>query len=266
MEAGDSISIDIGHYIDFSYFEQQVFRKKHTLENLKIKQVVEGAPCFYDFIILSSDDYEECMLVNGQNKYNVKGLYFNAKDIKNSYAFFNKISKESKGLFEESENNPQLNVMLQNMGVVNNVYKYSIVYARITAPLTGIVFFGMIVIGAVSTMYLMATKEKSYNILRAIGCGKKNIALFLIIQLFTILLIELTLGLIFAKISCVGISNIVLAKTLGVSNSVITEEMLIIGWLPPVTVIALTVLQTLLSVVVKTKCIFSKSVMENKTR
>lgn len=268
LQVGDRISVEIGYYEQAN--SGMNYWRVGVLENLIIKGIAEDSSLSnLDSIIYSESDYEKHLLAKGHDKYHVEALYFNLQDEKDSYAFFKTMGRESEGLFDGPDDSPHMNVKLQNMGAVNNVYKFSSFYGQITGPLTGVLFAGLLAMGAVSSMYLMAAKEKSYNILRAIGCGKKNIMRILFFQLFTILAVELVFGLVFAKLLCVGISNLLLPRSTsglaGVSIGLMSEEILVMGWIPPVIVIAVTVVQTCLSILIKTKHMFSKSVMEYKT-
>lgn len=259
LKEGDKLTLDMGYYTP-----ETAFKYVNTVSNLTVKGIIDNT-LYFDSIVFSIEDYEKYIIPDGNNKYNVEALFFNAKDIKNSYMFFDKLDKEAQGVLSESKTAPNLNVMLQNLGIINNIYKLSVFYRRITIPLACVLFVGMMAMGAVSSMYLMASKEKSYNILRAIGCGRKNISLILCLQLFTVAILELIIGLVFAKVLCVGLSNIIISNTLSVDISLISEEILIIGWMPPIIVIAFILLQTFLSIAIKIKYMFSKSIMEYKT-
>lgn len=263
LEAGDRVTIDIG-YNEIKSNGRVTFVKFGSLTNLYVKGVITKVP--YGGIIYSEEDFEEFILPKGQNKYNVEALYFNAKDIGSSYFFFNTIGKEGGDIFNESASNPNMNVMLQNMLSVNQVYKYVIFYQRITVPLAIILFAGTMIMCAVSTMYLMASKGNSYNILRAIGCGKRNIAFVLLLQLFTMLTIGLILGFVLGSVMCTEISDIVLTKTIGLSGGIVTERLFVVGAMPVVIIMSVTILQTLASVAIKIKYMFSKSIMDYKTK
>ncbi len=124
----------------------------------------------------------------------------------------------------------------------------------------------MLAMGFVSFSYLISAKIKSYNVLRALGFGKKNIALLLFVQIFAVLLIECLLGVVFGYLFCNLLGKAIVSfSNKGVPLSIASEVLMPIGYAAPMILVGVSLLLGVLIVLAKTRSLFAKSIMENKT-
>ncbi len=269
----DELNLKVGDTFDVSCFEKETFGIETTeeadkvLENLIIKDIFDTKETNYE-ILVNNDFFDEEILIDGHGKYNAVAFYYNAKDIKNSYAFFNRISKEGSNIWTEYPYNTLLTyAVVENTGLTHNFYEALHIYRYvIVIPLMCLSLIATIAIGFVSNAYLLSSKEKSLNILRSIGCGKKNISSILIFQLLTLVIIECALGFILAKLASWLLGKSLISLMLHISPSLDNELLLPLGWAPPLVIVFVSFAISALSIIIKVSYMFSKSIMENKTR
>lgn len=266
LKQGDTITIEYGIIKKYKYFYDEIFIGEGKIENLKIKGITDIENHFTNSIIFSQEDFEKCLLKNGQNNYNVKALFVNAKDVKYSYSYFNTLSKDGKDIWTKSQNNLESYVKIQNVGYINNFFYIIRRFRSIIIPFTIFAVLGMLAMGTVAASYLIASKEKSYIVMRSVGCGKKNITRLLILQLVTLSIIEIVLGLIAAGLSAEMVTKFFLRFVLGVRLSMASEVLMSISWLPVIIVFFVNAFNVMINILSKTKRMFSKSIMENKTK
>lgn len=231
-----------------------------------VKDIID-VPQKKDFIILTESDYN--MLNGGEIKIESNSFYFNMKNVKNIYGFLNEIRDvgfdEDIWWGDESEGNIDYlyaeNINITSRFYVDLVYRYKYF---VFLPITVLLLIGLAAMGFVSTSYLIASKGDSYNILRSLGFGKKNIALILTVQVFSLILLGCILGIIFGALNCHLFGKIFIKSRLGDVASLATEVLLPMGYIAPIIVVVLSLILGASIVAIKTKSLFSKSIIENK--
>ena len=133
-------------------------------------------------------------------------------------------------------------------------------------PLTLLSFICMVAMGYVSFSYMVSAKAKSYNVLRTLGFGKKDISLLLFTQVFTVIAIQCILGIALGALGCF-IFGKVYASIWAISEvtRLLTEVIMPMGYVAPLIIIALSLSLGGAIVHAKTKSLFAKSIIENKT-
>lgn len=264
VNAGDKLDIEYGSNKLAGY--EVIFTKVAEKNNMIIKDILEDG--YQNSIIMSTNEFEDELLVNGHQKYNVQGFYFNAKNIKNSYAFFNEISKKGDHIWTEKQNNNLLgHAFIQNLGATYLFFEGLKVYNKILIlPLMCLSLLGMIAMGFVSVTYLLSSKDKSYNILRSIGCGKTNIALLLLLQAITIIATGCAIGIVLSCLGCYGLSQALIKILLDITTQLNPEYIMPLHWASPIILILISFAISLIAVLCKTKSMFSKSIIENKNK
>ncbi len=231
-----------------------------------VKDIID-VPQKKDFIILTESDYN--MLNGGEIKIESNSFYFNMKNVKNIYGFLNEIRDvgfdEDIWWGDESEGNIDYlyaeNINITARFYVDLVYRYKYF---VFLPITVLLLIGLAAMGFVSTSYLIASKGDSYNILCSLGFGKKNIALILTVQVFSLILLGCILGIIFGALNCHLFGKIFIKSRLGDVASLATEVLLPMGYIAPIIVVVLSLILGASIVAIKTKSLFSKSIIENK--
>ncbi len=218
-----------------------------------------------DFVIFSQEDYYDVIILDDTPKA-FWGYYFNADSVKNNYNFFNNILDEGSklGIFT---NKLIENVYTENIKETGSIYNIFIAFRYyVWLPATVLSYIGMLAMGFVSFSYLISAKIKSYNVLRALGFGKKNIALLLFVQIFAVLLIECLLGVVFGYLFCNLLGKAIVSfSNKGVPLSIASEVLMPIGYAAPMILVGVSLLLGVLIVIAKTRSLFAKSIMENKT-
>ncbi len=269
-------------YIEKTFAEAKGIKVGDTLENTKLKSYgfsgskesdfdgmvvkdIFDLPDKNNFIIFSAEDYYDCIAVDKAQR-GFWGYYFNTKGVKDNYKFFNDILNEGSelGIFTTGFIE---NIYTENISSTDSVYVVFIAfrnYAWIPAAILS--YFTMAALGFVSFSYLISAKAKSYNVLRALGFGKKSLSLLLFIQIFIVIAIECLLGVIFGYISSNLLGKAIVAfANQGVPLSIASEVLLPIGYAAPMILVGVSLLLGGLIVIAKIKWLFAKSIMENKT-
>ena len=160
------------------------------------------------------------------------------------------------------------NVYTGNINSTSNIYTIFVAfryYAFLPAMLLS--FIGMLAMGFVSFSYLISAKAKSYNVLRALGFGKKNISLLLFVQIFAVIIIECILGVTLGYLCCNLLGKAIVSfSTPGVPAYIASEVVMPMGYIAPTIMVGVSLLLGVLIVLAKTRSLFAKSIMENKTK
>ena len=268
-------------YLDKAFAESKGIKVGDILTNTKLEyynfngkeesdfdgMVVKGIfdlPNKKNFVIFSQEDYYIVAVDNAPRAF--WGYYFNAKNVKDNYKFFNNILSEGKKLDIFTTGFLE-NVYTENINSTSIIYNILVAfryYAFLPAMLLS--FSGMLAMGFVSFSYLISAKAKSYNVLRALGFGKKNISLLLFVQIFAVIFIECILGVTLGYLSCNLLGKAIGSfSNAGVPSSIANEVALPMGYIAPIIMIGLSLILGGVIVLSKTHSLFKKSIMENKT-
>ncbi len=269
---GDTVSCDLG-YAFFDYGKYR-FDKEITLDKLKIKGKIDTVG-FEDSIVFSKQDFQESLIIEGKRNCKIQALYFNARDVKDKYAFFNNVCDAGKAIWFEEDLPAAFNKYGASYSAnTHNTAATSSFYSEILGgyryflilPLMGLSLIGLLAMGFVSMSYLISSKEKSYNVLRSLGFGRGNVAAILCVQIFTLVLIEFLVGLLASFLGCVMLGNSFVSLLAGVSTGLDTEILLPLGYVAPLAVAGMMLAIGAIVILTKVFTVFSKSIIENKTR
>lgn len=236
---------------------------RETLDDFTVKSIID-LPNMRDGIVFSSEYYDDIIVTNPM-PITFKGFYFNMKDVKDVYGFLNQISSVGykENFWMTSSNIDEVHT--ENLLATSNLWSMC-VNMRYMAflPLMLVSFIGLAALGYVSISYLISSKSKSYNILRSLGFGKKSILLILFIQVMTVIVAECILGISFGALCCHLFGRIF--ADYGVPAGITPEVPMPIGYAAPLIVVGLSLLIGGIIVLAHTRSIFSKSIIENKTK
>ncbi len=195
-----------------------------------------------------------------------EGFYFNFKDVWNVYGRLMKIEYVGKSL--ELWGDLPMNMHSEGVYFTSEIYGMFQNFRYIAfLPLMIMSFVGIVAMGYVSFGFLISSKAKSYNILRSLGFGKKNIKRLLSAQVFTIIAIECILGIALGAFCLYLFGRGYIALfTQGIDTKLFTELILPVGYAAPLIVSAFSFILGGIIVHTKTKWLFAKSIMENKTQ
>lgn len=216
-----------------------------------------------NFVIFSPEDYYDTVAIDNIPRA-FWGYYFNTKDVKNNYKFFNDILREGKKLNIFTTGFLE-NVYTENFNTIGAVYNIFVGfrnYAFIPAMILS--YIAMIAMGFVSFGYLISSKAKSYNVLRALGFGKKDISMLLFVQIFVVILIESLFGILLAFLCCIFLGKGIVSFYTAVSLSIATEVIMPMGYVAPIVTVGLLIILSGVLVLAKTRSLFSKSIIEKK--
>ena len=264
----EKCGIKVGDALNNTYLSYHKNGLQELVESNFNGVVVKGIFDLADktnFIIFSQEDYYST-IARDNAATGFIGYYFNAKNIKNKYAFFNDVLREGS----------KLNIFID--GYLPSVYTGNTDYTGylyemfialkyvLWLPLMLLSYLGMAAMGFVSFSYLVSAKSKSYNILRSLGFGKKNMSLLLAVQVFSVILIECVLGIFLGWLSGFLLGKTIVAFThSGIPLSIASEVLLPIGYVAPIVLVLVSIALGGAIVFAKTRALFSKSIMENKT-
>lgn len=229
-----------------------------------VKQLID-LPEKNNFAIFNRHDYVDTLLIK-DNSDKTWGFYFNTKNIKDNYAFFNKLSEQGKktGLIKYGLNG---SVFTENSSALHSLYNLFIEYRYfLILPIMVLSLVGIVALGFVSLSYLISSKGKSYNILRSLGFGKSHIASILAVQVFTVIIAECIFGIAFGALSCFlfGKSFVNLVDA-GVTLSIANEVVMPMGYQAPLIISLISLVIGGIMTLIKTKALFAKSIIETKT-
>ncbi|MDE6473958.1 MAG: ATP-binding cassette domain-containing protein [Clostridia bacterium] len=257
IKVGDILTDTKLEYYSFNGNEESDF------DGVVVKGIFD-LPNKKNFIIFSQDDYYDIVVIDDVPRA-FWGYYFNAKNVKDYYKFFNDILSEGKKLdiftvgFLE-------NIYTENIHSTSMVYNIFVAFRNyVFLPAMLLSYLGMLAMGFVSFSYLISAKAKSYNVLRALGFGKKNISLLLFVQIFAVIFIECILGIVLGYLSCNLLGKAIVSFSTGVSLSVASEVVLPMGFIAPIIMVGLSLILGGVIVLTKTRSLFAKSIIENKT-
>lgn len=244
-------------YTDYENTHQDV--SEYYVNVNQMAQCVILAPDMQKFLLdLSQEEYYPL-------KNSFKGYYFNLKDYSNVYGLLFKIERVGRQLcFWDYM---PMEIHTENIYFSADIYDvfYSLKYIALL-PLTLLLFICMVAMGYVSFSYMVSAKAKSYNVLRTLGFGKKDISLLLFTQVFTVIAIQCILGIALGALGCF-IFGKVYASIWAISEvtRLLTEVIMPMGYVAPLIIITLSLSLGGAIVHAKTKSLFAKSIIENKT-
>ncbi len=269
-KAAESENIKIGdtltntQYFFYNYDSQSSEIK--NFDGLIVKDTLDLP--YGNLFIIFSEQYFIDKFVADRQMDKLEGFYFNLKDVKDSYGFLcemiNVGIKEDiwrdYGIFDTD-----YSAYAENIYVTPRFYEVISLYrALVFLPLALISIIGMAAMGFVTIGYIIESKGNSFNILRSIGFGKKNITAILAAQVFVLLIAGLLLGIGFGALFCHIFGRLYLKSKLGVAASLASEVILPMGYIAPLIVTAVTVLLGAAIVIIKIKSLYSKSISKNR--
>ena len=216
-----------------------------------------------DFVIFSAADYFDRIVLD-KTPSGFWGYYFNARDIANPYAFFKDIFREGKKLGVFPADLIEY-VYTGNVHSAKMLYEFFVglrYYAFV--PIVILTYLGMAAMGVVSFGYLISAKEKSYNVLRALGFGKRSITRLLAVQVFAVILIECALGIALGALCCDLLGKAIVSFDTSAPLAIATECVMPMGYLAPILMTGAMLLLGGAIVLNKTRALYRKSVVENK--
>ncbi len=217
-----------------------------------------------DFVIFSAADYFDRIVLD-KTPSGFWGYYFNARDIANPYAFFKDIFREGKKLGVFPADLIEY-VYTGNVHSAKMLYEFFVglrYYAFV--PIVILTYLGMAAMGVVSFGYLISAKEKSYNVLRALGFGKRSITRLLAVQVFAVILIECALGIALGALCCDLLGKAIVSFDTSAPLAIATECVMPMGYLAPILMTGAMLLLGGAIVLNKTRVLYRRTVMENKT-
>lgn len=261
-----SLSLNVGDVLEGTgmILKSQGFgstSEKSDFDGLTVKGIIESDGR-KDGVIFSQKYYSD-QIVTSSSLENFKGFYFNMKSEKNVYGLLNKISSVGyrENLWMTSKNID--NVYTENLYATSQLWGLCVNMRYIAfLPVMLVLLIGLIALEYVSISYLLASKSKSYNVLRSLGFGRKSIFLILLLQVFTVIVIECVLGVSLGALCCHLFGMIFAGKT---PANAIAEVPMPIGFIAPLIVVAISIVVGAIIVLAKTRSLFKKSVIENKT-
>ena len=258
IKVGDILTDTKLEYFDFKNKEESDF------DGMVVKGILDLSDK-NNFIIFSQEDYYDVIAIDRVPRA-FWGYYFNAKSVKNFYKLFNEIYNEGSklGIFTSRFIE---NVYTGNIQCTGSIYMILIAFKYyVWMPAMILSYIGMAAMGFVSFSYFISAKAKSYNVLRALGFGKKNISLLLFVQIFAVILIECLFGIVLGYLSCNLLGKAIVSfSNPGVPLSVASEVVLPMGFIAPIIMVGLSLILGGVIVLTKTRSLFAKSIIENKT-
>lgn len=231
----------------------------YFVEVNKMAQCVILASDMQDFLYDLS--YED----NYFNRTSFMGFYFNMKKVNNVYFLFHKI--QLFGWQLNFWNYEPMKVRTENIYFSADISDilHSLKYFALL-PLTLFSLICMVAMGYVSLSYILASKTKQYNILRMLGFEKKSVALVLFVQIFTVIAIECLLGISLGALGCHIFGKVYAYMSGGSAVAKLSRDIIFpMGYGAPIIVVFVSLLLGGAIVFAKTRSLFKKSVIENKT-
>ncbi|MDE7192014.1 MAG: ATP-binding cassette domain-containing protein [Clostridia bacterium] len=245
------------YYTDFEDVNSNTSEYEYFENVNNMAQCIILAPQMQDFLFQT--------VTMGIFGSSLKGFYFNMRDVKNVYGLFRKIDSvgASMGFWDYLP----MTVHAESIYCTSDIYGILQNYRYIVfLPIMLISFICMAAIAYVSFGYLISSKAKSYNVLRSLGFSKKNFALLLFIQVFAIIIVEYAVGIALSALCSHLFGKAYVAFwTKGIATQLSTEVLLPIGYVAPLIVLGVMLLIGGVIVFAKTRSLFKKSIMENKT-
>ncbi|MDE6758856.1 MAG: ATP-binding cassette domain-containing protein [Clostridia bacterium] len=262
-KVGDIVNISIGKRAYSAENFKENFTGKFLIKGVLEKNGMENS------VVFSRNDYVNDVVFDEDYRFEANGMFFNLKDVKNAYSFFVKMENDCQTLcVDEYSTDMSERVFTQTTKAIVDFHVFIRTYKYfLLLPVTLLSIIGMLALGLVSFGYLVSAKDKSYNILRSIGFGKRSIATVIFVQIFTVVLLEIVIGLILSKIAAIMLGRSFLKLMVGgVFKNLWIEELVLLGYASPIIVITASVLIGTFIIMMKTTSLFSKSIMENKTK
>ena len=115
---------------------------------------------------------------------------------------------------------------------------------------------GLALLSCASVNYQISSKQRHFNVLRAIGFGKKSISLVMMLQATITSLIQFVIGISMGAVFCHVLSRSTTAP-------IATEIPMPLGWHAALITFVITVGVAILTAAIKCVGLFRKSVAEN---
>ncbi|MDE6550601.1 MAG: ATP-binding cassette domain-containing protein [Clostridia bacterium] len=238
----DAHNISVGDSLKWSAYSEGEF----TVKDIFDYDGLTGAD-----VILNNELYRTCTLriMNSYNKssLSIYHLIINAKG-RDAYVLLNKLTKLN-------------GINSSNIKLVNSFYTVSFAsdidnFLPFIIALAVVVSVGLALLSCASVNYQISSKQRHFNVLRAIGFGKKSISLVMMLQALITSMIQFIVGISLGAVFCHLISRSTTAH-------IATEITMPLGWHAALITFIISVGIAILTAVVKCVGLFRKSVAEN---
>ena len=243
----DEKNISVGDCIKWSAY---------TESDITVKGIFDYDGYTSADVILNNDLYRQrtdnLMLAYNQSSVNVNTLLLNAKG-RDAYILLNKLTG-NKNLKLQGTRNTSINTMNSYMtGSLAEEIREFIPYIIAIAVVLSV---GLAFLSCASVNYQISSKQRHFNVLRAIGFGKKSISLVMMLQATITSLIQFVIGISMGAVFCHVLSRSTTAP-------IATEIPMPLGWHAALITFVITVGVAILTAAIKCVGLFRKSVAEN---
>lgn len=243
----DEKNISVGDCIKWSAY---------TESDITVKGIFDYDGYTSADVILNNDLYRQrtdnLMLSYNQSSVNVNTLLLNAKG-RDAYILLNKLTGNKNLKFLSTRNN-SINTMNSYMtGSLAEEIREFIPYIIAIAVVLSV---GLALLSCASVNYQISSKQRHFNVLRAIGFGKKSISLVMMLQATITSLIQFVIGISMGAVFCHVLSRSTTAP-------IATEIPMPLGWHAALITFVITVGVAILTAAIKCVGLFRKSVAEN---
>lgn len=245
----DKENISVGDCIKWSAYMEADITVKAIFDN----DVYTSAD-----VILNNELYRLCtdklaLSYNYLSPIIVNKLLLNAKG-RDAYILLNKLTG-NKNLKLPGTRNTSINTMNSYMAgsLAQDIRDDSLPYIITIAIIVSV---GLAFLSCASVNYQISSKQRHFNVLRAIGFGKKSISLVMILQATITSLIQFVIGISMGAVFCHVLSRSTTAP-------IATEIPMPLGWHAALITFVITVGVAILTATVKCVGLFRKSVAEN---
>ena len=243
----DEKNISVGDCIKWSAY---------TESDITVKGIFDYDGYTSADVILNNDLYRQrtdnLMLAYNQSSVNVNTLLLNAKG-RDAYILLNKLTG-NKNLKLPGTRNTNINTMNSYMtGALAEEIREFIPYIIAIAVVLSV---GLALLSCASVNYQISSKQRHFNVLRAIGFGKKSISLVMMLQATITSLIQFVIGISMGAVFCHVLSRSTTAP-------IATEIPMPLGWHAALITFVITVGVAILTAAIKCVGLFRKSVAEN---
>ena len=254
LSAGDSFVLDSSYYKwyerindDTQYDEDELEKLyKKSTKTLKVKDIVDDSIIYGDLVI-NSDLYRALWLpedINNPQVMIAKSLWVNARGLP-VYKLFRDMSHIDK--FPSTLNSDR---------GIYEAYDKSDDFSVIFIPLVVISALALSALQCAAVNYQLSGKGKQFNVLRAIGFGKKSVRALMLLQAAVTSLIQCAVGIPLAGVICYFYGR-------GLIPAVSTEVPLPLGWHAALIGLVISMCVSLITAAVKCVALFKKSIVEN---
>ena len=192
-----------------------------------------------------------------------RSFYFNFADVGSTYAALLSLEDDlsSVFVFEPSAEGALFNtVFLQNLSELYNCY-FNLIQAKYIAFLPAAIVFlvGLICLDAAFFLFLLSSKEKMFDALRALGYDRRRMFAVMVAQLSVLAVAIVALGLTVSGVVCLLISSSLATTPL------CNEYIIPLGWHAGLITSVVTVATMLAAVAVKVKNMYSSTIAFRKS-